>query len=235
MSTQRDNLVDKIRALMSKTVENGCTEAEAMAALAKARAMIDAHEVTDAELQLTRDESAVLRREPPGSKDPHRIKYYLALAVSKFTETQCWRDGEHRLVFCGLPSDARFATWLLDSLAMFVRSELANHLMSDISAGGDRRTVCNSFAAGCCNRISARLNELCTQSQTAATGNGRALVLVKSQIVKAKMAELGLNLRKGRSSSGRIDGDAYAAGKAAGERASFGRPVSGSNATLRLR
>ena len=31
----RDSLLDKIRALMSKTVDNGCTEAEALAALTK--------------------------------------------------------------------------------------------------------------------------------------------------------------------------------------------------------
>jgi hypothetical protein len=203
-----------------------------MAALAKARAMIDAYEISDHELQLTRDETAVLRREPPGSSDPHKIKFYMASAVGKFTDCKVWRDGEKRLVFCGLPSDARFATWLLDSLAAFVRAELVRHLMNDVSVGGDRRIVCNSFAAGCTSRISARLNELCAQPATNA--NSRALIIVKSQAVSAKMAELGIKLRSSRSSSSRIDGNAYAAGKAAGDRASFGRPVSGNNATLRL-
>ena len=37
---------NSLLALLSKTVENGCTESEALAALDKARAMMDAHEVT---------------------------------------------------------------------------------------------------------------------------------------------------------------------------------------------
>jgi Protein of unknown function (DUF2786) len=234
MTIARDSLVDKIRALMSKTVENGCTEQEALAALAKARALMDAHEITDSELQLTKEESAVLRREPKGSKDPHGIKRGLAVAVSKFTDCRCWRSADG-LTFCGLPSDARFATWLLDSLTTFVRGELVNHLMTDISAGADRRVVCNSFAAGCTSRISARLVELIAGSAAVANSNGRALVVVKSQAVSAKLAELGIHLQKGRSSRVTMDHGAYAAGKAAGERASFGRPIAGANATLRLR
>ena len=36
--TEREKLLDKIRALLSKTTESGCTEGEYLAALAKARA-----------------------------------------------------------------------------------------------------------------------------------------------------------------------------------------------------
>jgi hypothetical protein len=55
----RNSLLEKIRALMSKTTENGCTEAEALAALDKARALMDAYEVTDEDLQLSKAEAAV--------------------------------------------------------------------------------------------------------------------------------------------------------------------------------
>ena len=65
----RNSLLDKIRALMSKTAENGCTEHEALAALDKARALMDAYEITDTELQLTKAEFAILRSEPAGSFD----------------------------------------------------------------------------------------------------------------------------------------------------------------------
>lgn|SRR5262245_18833614 len=83
-SPQRESLLDKIRALLSKTVANGCTQEEALAALAKARAMMDVHDVDDDELALTREEKAILMREPRGSEDKHKIKYYLATAVAKF-------------------------------------------------------------------------------------------------------------------------------------------------------
>ena len=68
---------------MSKTTENGCTEEEALAALAKARALMDAYEVTEADLQLAKEEGVILRKEPPGTSDPHDIKVLLAGAVGK--------------------------------------------------------------------------------------------------------------------------------------------------------
>jgi hypothetical protein len=92
MTTQRESLLDKIRALLAKTVENGCTESEALAALAKARGLMDSYVVGDDELGLTKEEKAILRREPPDSKDPHRIKFLLSRSVAEFCECEAWRD-----------------------------------------------------------------------------------------------------------------------------------------------
>jgi hypothetical protein len=49
------------------------------------------------------------------------------------------------------------------------------------------------------------------------------------------MKELNINLGKARRSSRRVDGASYQAGLVAGDRASFGRPVSGADATLRIK
>jgi hypothetical protein len=231
--TDRNNLLDKIRALMSKTAENGCTEHEALAALDKARALMDAYEITDTELQLTKADSAILRSEPPGSRDPHGIKRGMASAVARFCDCRVWR-GSNGLVFCGLQSDAQFATWLLDNLTAFVQSELVKHLMGNIGDTGERRLVTGSFALGCTARISARLNALVEQSAKAMATNSRALVVTKAGLIADAMEKHGIKLGRGRSSRRQVDRAAYAAGAAAGERASFGRPVSGNGATLRI-
>src|SRR5262245_63408229 len=110
MTQQREDHLNKIRALMAKTVENGCTEEEALAALAKARALMDVYVVSDDELALTKEEAAILRREPPDSKDPHRIKVSLVEAVATFCGCEAWRDVDRNLVFCGLRSDGQFGT-----------------------------------------------------------------------------------------------------------------------------
>jgi len=39
MTIERESVLNKIRALLAKTMENGCSEAEALAALGKAQAM----------------------------------------------------------------------------------------------------------------------------------------------------------------------------------------------------
>jgi hypothetical protein len=238
MTIERDSVLNKIRALLAKTMENGCSEAEAMAALGKAQAMKDAYAVTEGELNLTKEEKAILRREPPGTKDPHRIKWFLGAAVSKFCNCRCWRERRAKgggLVFCGLPSDAQFATWLLDTLAAFVQAEIVNFLMEAEPSNEERPQAIRGFVLGCCDRISDRLMELCEQSATLATSNAKALVVVKDAAIKAKLDELGIHLCSGSGSCGAWDSSSYAAGKAAGDRASFGRPVSGRNATLRLK
>jgi hypothetical protein len=179
MTAQRDGLLNKIRALLTKTIERGCSEAEALAALDKAHAMMDVYVVTEAELKLTREEKAILRREPPGTKDPHRIKRLLANSVARFCGCQSWSDGWRKdriLVFCGLPSDAQFATWLLDALTTFVQSELVKHLMTPEAASGERREVIGGFVAGATERTCQRLNELCEQS-------AKALVVVKDTAI----------------------------------------------------
>ena len=188
MTDSREKMHDKIKALLSKTTENGCTEEEELAALAKARALMDAYEVTEADLQLTREEGVVLRK---GSlTDPHSIKWNMIRAVEKFCDCQGWRDREGCLVFLGLPSDVRIASWLLDHLAGFVLTELADHLMGDIAVGLPRRKVINGFVDGITERISERLYELC-KPPAAASANSRALVVIKQTRIKAKLEELG--------------------------------------------
>ena len=238
MTIERESVLNKIRALLAKTMENGCSEAEAMAALGKAQAMRDAYAVTEAELNLTKEEKAILRREPPGTKDPHRIKWFLSGAVSKFCSCRGWRqrrDEGGGLVFCGLPADAQFATWLLDTLAAFVQGELVNFLMEDEPSNEEHREAIRGFVLGCCERISDRLSELCQQSTTLATSNAKALVVIKDAAVQAKIDELGIHLRSNSGCCGTWDHSSYQAGKAAGDRASFGRPVSGRNATLQIK
>jgi hypothetical protein len=232
MRDNREKMLDKIRALLSKTTESGCTEEEYLAALAKARALMDAYEITEADLQLTKEEGVVLRKEMTGT-DPHHIKWSLSRAVGEFCDCRAWRDGEGKLVFMGLASDTQFATWLLDHLAGFVLAELADHLMGDIAIGIPRRKIINGFVDGITWRISERLRELCKPPAAAST-NSRALVVIKRTLIKAKMDELGIKLRTASASCRQHDAGSFAAGRSAGDRASFGRPVSGRAATLRI-
>ena len=47
----RKKMLRRVRALLSKTVANGCTEGETLAAQAKARELIAAYEITESEVQ----------------------------------------------------------------------------------------------------------------------------------------------------------------------------------------
>lgn len=73
MTTNRDKLIHKIRALMAKTVENGCTEAEMMAAMSMAQAMMDAYDVSLDDIEETKREKAV-HEIMKDMRDPHHIR-----------------------------------------------------------------------------------------------------------------------------------------------------------------
>jgi hypothetical protein len=232
----RNNLLDKIRALFAKTTENGCTEAEMLAALDKARAMMDAYDITDEELQITKNEAAILHADPPDLKDPHKIKWRLSRCVGEFCGVEIYRThGETGLKCIGLPSDVQFAMWLLDSLADFVFAELYAHLIGCLAPKSERRTIIRSFTAACCDTITFRLVALVERSKTARTSNGRELVVIKDAAIKVFMKDHDIHLRtcSGYSPSN-VDAAAHAAGRAAGDRATFGRPVTGAAGVLRI-
>jgi hypothetical protein len=233
----RNSIIDKIKALLAKTTANGATEAEMMSALDKASAMMDAYDVSDADVALTKEEKVALHTDPPDLNDPHKIKWRLSLAVGEFCGVQIYRSrGQTGLKCIGMPSDVQFAMWLLDTLADFVFEELYSHLIGCLAPQSERQVIIRSFTAACCERISDRLHELVERSKTARTSNGRELVIVKDAAIKAFMKDNDIHLRtcSGYSPS-TSDAAAVAAGRAAGDRASFGRPVTGAAGMLWLK
>jgi Protein of unknown function (DUF2786) len=232
----RNAIIEKIKALLAKTTANGASEAEMLSALDKASAMMDAYDITDEEVKVARDEAVMKHADPPDLSDPHKIKWRLTYGVRLFCGVEIYRSrNETGLVCIGMPSDVQFAMWLLDNLADFVFAALYEHLIGCCAPPSERRVVMRSFVEACCDRITDRLLELVKRSEKARTGNGRELVVVKDAAIKAYMKQHKIHLRTccmGASSN--INSAAQAAGRAAGDRASFGRPVSGAARVLRI-
>ena len=232
----RNAIIEKIKALMAKTVANGATEAEMLSALDKAAAMKDAHDITDEELQVAKDEAAMLHADPPDLKDPHKIKWRLTYGVAQVCGVQIYRAHRETGLRCiGMPSDVQFVMWLLDNLADFVFGALYEHLIGCCAPKGERRIIMRTFVESCCDRITDRLLALVERSKAARTSNGRELVVTKDAAIKTFMKEHDIHIRtcSGPSSS-TVNAAAQAAGRAAGDRASFGRPVSGAGGVLRI-
>ena len=113
----RTSIIEKIRALLSKTVDNGCTEAEMLAALDKAAAMRDAYDVSDEELQLTKEEKVALHAEPKDAANSHQLKWRLSSGVRMFCSVQIYRrPHQTELHFIGVPSDVKLAPTMISSI-----------------------------------------------------------------------------------------------------------------------
>jgi hypothetical protein len=217
---ERQKILDRVRALLSKTVDNGCTEAEAMAALAKAQEMMAAHNVHDAELQMQRASAGIAGS--ASANDPHLVRQYLGMSVGTFCNCRVWSSQSTGVTFCGVDGDETFAVWLLDTLAAFVHREL-KAFRKTLPKGNARLTRMHTkgFVIGCCRRISDKLNEL---ARANAPASGAGLVVCRNALIDEKLADMHFTSRQRRVSYAQ---SAYAAGHEAGASASFNRPVNG--------
>ncbi|WP_036289577.1 DUF2786 domain-containing protein [Methylosinus sp. PW1] len=226
----RKKLIDRIKALMSKTTENGCTEAEAMIALEKARKLMDEHDIASADVTFD--------GEKPGEgcvdhSRRDRIPFNLAENIAQFCNCRAWHthrrhDAQATTTFFGLESDVMFAKFLLSTLSQFVRSA-ADDYMKERKKTGDRGASIqarNGFIFGCCNRINIRLRAMKAASDAASPiVGGTALVVVKNALVEQAYAELNMKLKKAHESKATLDPMAFISGSKAGDGATIGRPI----------
>jgi hypothetical protein len=156
--------------------------------------------------------------------------------VSKFTGTETWHEDKENLKVCGLPADVEFAELLLNALDAHVKREYVRYALTSVTGDGqERRSAMLNFIRGCTGNISERLIELAKPPKQQ-TSNARALVVTKHGAIAKCLEAAGIclgPLRRG-SSINVKDVAAYEAGKVAGDRASFGRPVTGKANVLRL-
>ena len=246
--TKRQRMAAVVRALLAKTSEAGATEAEATAAAEKARELMDRFHIEQGELGMEA-EGTGQRRAAAHKFGRLILSDYISRAVAAFCDCKSWRspgraDGRH--AFFGLRSDTEFAAWLLDSLSRHITNALqAERPQWRHMHGRERWGWQKAFLMGAAGRIHDRLDKLTAErkaaqeaaARDAAAGplfsGGRALVLVKSAIVERDFKALGVRL-SGRSAGVNFSGGSgYAAGKAAGDRATFGRPVNGGGGAVR--
>jgi len=221
-SVSLDKLSVRIQALRAKTMENGCTEEEALSAAAKVAELLDRYDLSlsDVELRAAPCERRVWR---PARRKRIPIDECIG-AVAAFCDCRVWRekdaDGETVHVFFGLRSDIEVAHYLTEVIDGAVRAELGRYKTGAAYRRfrhQDRHLANASFALGMVGSIADRLMAMKEARDVANRGTGRDLVVVKNSVVDAELANLGLGLRSLPAVSRMISPDAYEAGGAAGE------------------
>jgi uncharacterized protein DUF2786 len=239
--TNRDKLLAKIKALFSKTVENGATEAEEMAAVEKARELVEKHQLDLSAEELKREGFTMESVEMDATQFAFARR--IMNAIDDFCEVRTWymtlgREKAH-IAILGFKSDAQFARYLLEALANFAAAGAGVHIAAErkmaIALGtpmtsAESREMHRSYLVGCASRMSVRLREMTQQrkAQAAKPGSYGALVkLDKSQLIRDEMERLDIRLHSSGGLTGASDRGAFAAGSVHGGKATFGRPVAG--------
>jgi Protein of unknown function (DUF2786) len=216
-----DKLKTRIQALRAKTIDNGCTEDEALSAAAKVAELLDRYDLslTDVEMR----EAPCERR----AYETHRKKRIplddCIGAVANFCDCRVWREknqaGETRYVFFGLRSDVEVANYLTELIDTAVRSELGRYKTSADYRRfrHQQRHLANaSFALGMVASIADKLTAMKAARDQVNAGSGRSLVVLKAAIVDTEFGKLDLKLRTRRGTSRTVSMTAYEAGGAAG-------------------
>ncbi len=203
-----DRLIGRIQALRAKTVEQGCTEQEALTTAEKVAELLDRYGLSLSELDLKRQAcegmAVEIGRRRVGPVDD-------CVPAVAFFDCRAWGEksaaGTLRHVFFGLPADVMTARYLYELVERAFETETAR-----FRAGGTyaamptrvRRTATNSFGTGLARGIAAKLRTLREAREATLRGSsGRNLVVAKAGVVDAELDKLGLRFRTRKGAAGR--------------------------------
>ena len=234
--TELSKVKARIRALAAKTVDRGCSEAEALAAAAKVGELLDVYGLSMSEVEL-REEACIQRRIGDQGTAGTALRWLLP-ALLRFCECRGWTDGRHEIVLYGLEPDVQMAEYLLHVIAAALRWEENRYRVGREYLEAARKhtpqSVLRSYRYGFGDRVSKRLDAMSDVRQReqaakreAAMGRSAstALVVAKEKKIEEGFRTLGVRLRTVRSSATIRDKGAFGRGAEAGGRVGLDRPV----------
>lgn len=236
MKNENENkkLIHKIKSLLAKTVEQGCSEDEAMLAMSKAHELLEKYQLDLSDLDIREEGTEHITTKLT------QIMNDLAVRVGQYCEVKVWKHSDKKansLHFVGITTDAQFAEWLILALADYVSKQQLN-FMFNAEGGFTTALEDASFTQGCVHRINERLKaevqkrELNRQFMNS---NGRDLVPLKNQMIQEKLKSMGIVLHSTKKKQRTyVDPNAYHAGMKAGDGVGFHRPVSSEDRSVRL-
>jgi hypothetical protein len=220
-----DRVLARIQALRAKTVDRGCTEAEAITAAGKVAELLDRYGLTLGEVELKGQACEGF------GVDTGRRRFGpidgCVPTVGAFCDCRVWSEqaagGEIRYVFFGLPADVAGARYLYELVERAFATETDRFRRSELYAGhhpGQRRSATHAFQTGLAHGIAAKLDSLRRDRDAGLRArSGRDLVPLKEAVIDEELARLGLSFHVRDGAKGRyLLRDAYEAGQEAGDR-----------------
>jgi Protein of unknown function (DUF2786) len=240
----------RIKALTDKTVANGCTEAEAMAAADMVGRLLERYALNMDEIEI-RAARCVQVEVPLGGRRRRPIdacvptiarfcdcKVWLARATaanSEQTDFDPARRGS-RYVFFGFETDTALASYLFTVIERAVSTETAAFKRLNPRFRGARlRQASASFQHGVVARVTERLDAMHSARDAtvrAHRSTGTALIIAKNRVVEDAFRETDVRLVSMSAMGPRVIASAFRAGWAAGDRVNLNRPVPGDAARL---
>ncbi|MDO8605649.1 MAG: DUF2786 domain-containing protein [Phaeospirillum sp.] len=219
MATDLDKLKTRLQALRAKTITNGCTEEEALAAAAKVAELLDRHDLSLSDLEI-REEQCERSAIETNRKQRQPISACIP-AIAEYCDCKVWREkdetGRIRYVFFGLRPSIEMAHYVHDVISSAMRTAWEGYAGAQrfIRYANDEK---GSFLFGMAVSIADKLTAMKAERDEAnRASSGRDLVVIRHAIVEAEFTRLDLNLRRARASGKKVAAGAFEAGQAAGQ------------------
>lgn len=231
-TTELTRVKARIRALAEKTVSNGCTEAEALAAAEMVGRLLERYALSMEEIDV-REARCVHVEVPIGGRQRRPIDGCVT-SIARFCDCKVWiaRDAVvPSYVFFGFESDTALASYLYGLINHALRTELEAFRVTHPELRATRlRSASKSFQQGMAARIADRLDHMhrardATVAEQRSTGT--ALILIKRQVVDDAFRETEIRLVSAGSLTQARVNEAFRHGMAAGDRVNLNRPVHG--------
>lgn len=224
--TKREKISAICRALRAKTVENGCTEAEALAAAEKLADMLRDYNLTLDEIEMRA--SSFGKHTERHQDDVGERLWKVAGAIAELTGATYWTSavGVHpiEINFFGFQHEVEVAAYLLDICARAMRQEHRRlQAFHGLLRPEARRRKVLPFIDGMADRLRQRILALKPPTPT-----GTGLVVLRNSLIAEAMALAGIKTKDRAMPRSRDFEAAYQDGRAAADRVSLNRGVSGS-------
>lgn len=228
--TPRERLAARVRALRAKTVQNGCTEGEALAAAAKVAQLLADHGMTEDEAELRASPFDQQTHAEPDDVGARLWKP--AQAIAALTGTRMWTSGpgvnpaEH--TFFGFDHEVEIAGYLLDICATAMRGGRAQVLRdSALLRPARQRMRLMPFLDGMADRLGERILALRPPRPT-----GSGLVVLRGALIEAAMRAAGIEVVTTHRRTSRDTETDYRRGRDAADRVALNRGVAGDRAPI---
>ena len=229
-TTELNRVKARIKALAEKTVSNGCTEAEAMAAAEMVGRLLERYALSMEEIDV-REQRCVQVEVPIGGKRRRPIDACVT-AIARFCDCKVWVSRDTMVpsyVFFGFDADTAMASYLFNVIDRAMATALATFRTTQPGLRGPGlRGASRSFQQGMAVRVADRLEAMHRERDTkvaAQRSTGTALILIKQQVVDDAFRETEIRLVATAGLNRVRPNGAFRHGLAAGDRVNLSRPV----------
>jgi len=217
--------LERIKAKIEKLfnlAEGASNEHEAASAMAKARALMDAYQLSRIDILTVNGEEKEFGKQR-ATRVFNNVPSYmniLSVAVAKFNDCQSCFEWDQKtfkvnakqygkvIVFKGYKQDVDMAVEMFDRLLFAVNNMCARWLVEIGHEGRYPVGLGNKFKYGACHTLCDRLKELMIERQKITTSTGTGLVVIKGAAVAEYFGEASYVDKKGPKIDAELDPEA---------------------------